>query len=330
MSHVTSPTLEIKDLSRLLPAFEIEHLIAEGASCAVFKARQPALDRDVAVKILPRELAADASKRSAFQAEAKAMACLSHLSLIRVYDSDEVDGMPYMIMEYVPGKSLFRSSKGKAIDPGQAVCITIEICRGIAHSHAKGIIHGDIHPANILLNAECEPKIGSFGTGAADAKADVRAIVNMLRGLLTGESESQTSAIPDLRLAAICDDAEMRCEDATILADQLERWLSSGSSRLLTAASPKPYARPRPASPIAKPAGMPKRTASPVWDLVKSCAVIAFLLCTIHILWGVYQTKQATVARMQKEEDAKPKVIRIMRVAQDENTRNPLIAGNME
>ena len=82
---------------------EFEYLIAQGGMGAVYKARQLSLDRDVAIKILPRELGDDPLFRSSFEAEAKAMARLTHPNLIKVYDSGDLDGMLYIVMEYVPG-----------------------------------------------------------------------------------------------------------------------------------------------------------------------------------------------------------------------------------
>jgi serine/threonine protein kinase len=340
MSPAPFQVPEIRALTELLPAFEFEHLIAQGGSGAVYKARQPALGRDVAIKILPRELSDDPFHGCSFLAEAKAMASLSHPNLIRVYDSGEVAGMHYMVMEYVPGNSLFKSAHGKAIDSKQAARIVLSACRGLAHAHANGIVHGDIRPANILLNAECEPKIGSFASSsyspaylapevahdpeAADAGSDVYAMGVLLRELLTGippgsKPDDAAAAITDPRLATICreathNDPASRCPDANALASRLEECLSAGSSRLLTTAPQTASHRPKTILKRPAPTAMPHREPSPVWAIAKNCAVIAILLCTIHILWGAYQTKKETIARLQREEDAKPKVVKVVRM----------------
>lgn len=151
------------DLVPLFPGYEIEGLIATGGMGAVYAAVQKSLDRSVAIKILPPELSADAAFRAGFEAEAKAMARLNHPNLIGVYDFGEVSGMLYIVMEYVPGCSLFHSSNGKAIDPAEVVRIVSGICSGLAHAHDNGIIHRDIKPANILLDLNANPKIGDFG-----------------------------------------------------------------------------------------------------------------------------------------------------------------------
>ncbi|MEK7953611.1 serine/threonine-protein kinase [Luteolibacter soli] len=155
------PSLE--DLESLLTGYQLIAFIAQGGMGAVYKARQRSLDRDVAIKILPREFGADPEFRASFETEAKAMARLNHPNLIGVFDYGDADGMPYIVMEYVPGKSLFHSAHNLAVEPRQAVTIVKAICDGLAHAHENGVIHRDIKPANILLTPKAEPKVGDFG-----------------------------------------------------------------------------------------------------------------------------------------------------------------------
>ena len=154
---------EPPSLQKLLPGYSFEALIAKGGMGAVYKAHQLSLDRDVAVKILPRELGEDPEFRVSFETEARAMAKLNHSNLIAVYDSGSVDGMPYIVMEYVPGKSLYHSAYNKKIEPSEAVRLIRGVLSGLASAHEHGIIHRDIKPANILLTPKAEPKIGDFG-----------------------------------------------------------------------------------------------------------------------------------------------------------------------
>ena len=151
------------ELAPLFPGYEIQGLIATGGMGAVYCAVQKSLDRKVALKILPRELSKDAVFCAGFEAEAKAMARLNHPNLIGVFDFGEVNGMLFIIMEYVPGKSLFHSANGRAIDPTEVIRLVVGICQGLAHAHANGIIHRDIKPSNVLLDLSAMPKIGDFG-----------------------------------------------------------------------------------------------------------------------------------------------------------------------
>lgn len=378
MSPVPFQVPEISQIAELLPAFEFEHLIAQGGMGAVYKARQRSLDRDVAIKILPRELGNDPAFHSSFQSEAKAMARLAHPNLIRVYDSGDVDGLLYIVMEYVAGKSLYHSAYGKAIEPEQAVRIVISACRGLAHAHEKGIIHRDIKPGNILLTPDCEPKIGDFGLARCirsdadglamgtpaymapeifehpergDVKTDVYSIGVLLRELLTGipavSSEAKTSPVSNPRLAVICHkathaNAAFRHRDTSALADDLERWLAAGFPRIRTAAPSQSFVSP--VNPVMKRplvASLPQRRPSGVLSQRKNYAIIVILLCAISQLWGSYQTNKEAV-RLQAEEQAKPKSVRMARPGAEEasasspsrfnvaGTERPMLAGNVE
>lgn len=161
LSDFTPPALE--EIAELLPAYEILSFIAKGGMGAVYMARQRSLDRDVAIKILPRHFGEDAKFRASFEAEAKSMAKLNHPNLISIYDFGQIDGLLYIIMEMVQGKSLYHSSYGKTIDPAESGRIVTSICHGLAHAHKHGILHRDIKPANILLDPSASPKIGDFG-----------------------------------------------------------------------------------------------------------------------------------------------------------------------
>jgi serine/threonine protein kinase len=154
---------EPADLAPLFPGYEIQWLIATGGMGAVYCAVQKSLDRTVALKILPMEFSKDAAFCAGFEAEAKAMARLNHPNLIGVYDFGEAGGMLYIIMEFVPGKSLYHSAYGLAIDQAEVIRLVTGICNGLAHAHENGIIHRDIKPSNILLDLNAQPKIGDFG-----------------------------------------------------------------------------------------------------------------------------------------------------------------------
>lgn len=166
---LTAP--ELDELSPWFPGYEIDRLIAVGGMGAVYAAVQKSLDRPVAIKILPRAFTADTNFRSAFESEAKAMARLNHPNLIGVYDFGEVQGMLYIIMELVPGKSLFHSAHGIAIDPGEVVRLLVGICSGLSHAHQHGILHRDIKPSNILLDFDAQPKVSDFGLARPIEKA---------------------------------------------------------------------------------------------------------------------------------------------------------------
>jgi serine/threonine protein kinase len=158
---------ELEEIANLLPAYEILSFVAKGGMGAVYMARQKSLDRDVAIKVLPRHFGEDAEFRDSFETEAKSMAKLNHPNLIGIYDFGQIDGLLYIIMEMVQGKSLYHSAYDKTIDSMEAARITVEICNGLAHAHKHGILHRDIKPANILLDPSASAKIGDFGLARA-------------------------------------------------------------------------------------------------------------------------------------------------------------------
>jgi serine/threonine protein kinase len=178
LTHVAFAAPEPDSLAPLFPGYSIEGLIAVGGMGAVYHAVQKSLDRNVAIKILPQEFSQDAAFCAGFEAEAKAMARLNHPNLIGVYDFGEVNGMLFIVMEYVPGKSLFHSAHGLSIEPSEVIRLVTGICNGLAHAHQNGIIHRDIKPSNVLLDLNAQPKIGDFGLAQpigkkADANQDI-------------------------------------------------------------------------------------------------------------------------------------------------------------
>ena len=110
-------------LTTLLPAFKFRQLIGCGEMGAVYRAEQISLGRDVAIKVLPPELSSVESFSTSFQAEARAMAKLTHPNLIGVYDFGEVDHMLFLVMEFIDGNTLHQSINGGAVDPMRAVRI---------------------------------------------------------------------------------------------------------------------------------------------------------------------------------------------------------------
>jgi serine/threonine protein kinase len=218
MSQTAAPTFEApspEHLATLFPGYAITGLLACGGMGAVYQAVQLSLDRHVAIKILPRELSADMAFREQFQAEARIMARLNHPNLISVFDSGEVDGMLFIVMEYVEGESLYHASYGIRVDGRESARLVAAICSGLAHAHEAGILHRDIKPANILLTPKADPKIGDFGLArpmetqegvqgvvfgtphytapevvtnpySVDARADIFSVGVVLHQLLTG------------------------------------------------------------------------------------------------------------------------------------------------
>ncbi|MFT6794716.1 MAG: hypothetical protein ACJAR1_002730 [Rubritalea sp.] len=161
MSEFTAPSVE--ELQSKFPFHDIVSFIAQGGMGAVYLATQRSLDRPVAIKILPQEFGEDEDYRVSFETEAKAMAKLNHSNLVGIYDFGDINGMLYIIMEYIPGRSLFDIAHGDQVDQLEAARLIADMCQGLDHAHTAGMLHRDIKPANVLIDDEAKPKIVDFG-----------------------------------------------------------------------------------------------------------------------------------------------------------------------
>jgi len=155
-------------INRIIRNFEIKELIATGGMAAIYKATQISLDRIVAVKILHGHLAQDKDFITRFEREAKAAANLKHENIVNIIDFGETEGVYFIAMEYVEGKSLKDLiSTLKFIPYDIGLNIVYEICQGLNHAHQKGVVHRDIKPANILIAYDGVVKITDFGLAQA-------------------------------------------------------------------------------------------------------------------------------------------------------------------
>jgi hypothetical protein len=158
------PTPE--ELQALLPKYEVDSLIGCGGMGAVYRGRQRALERDVAIKILPPGVeTTDASFGVRFRQEALAMAKLNYPGIVAVYDFGQAaDGMRYIVMEYVDGIDVAQMLAKKGRLPSKdAMAITAHVCDALKYAHARGIIHRDIKPANIMVGYNGAVKVTDFG-----------------------------------------------------------------------------------------------------------------------------------------------------------------------
>ncbi len=151
------------DLAPLFPGLEIMEVAGHGGMGTIYKARQPQLDRFVALKILSPELGKDQTFADHFSREAQALAKLNHSSIVRVFDFGQAGGFYYFLMEYVDGLTLFNMIQQKPIQVEEVQRIVIEICHALQYAHDEGIVHRDIKPSNIMLDKKGRVKITDFG-----------------------------------------------------------------------------------------------------------------------------------------------------------------------
>lgn len=149
--------------------YEIREIIGEGGMAIVYRALDHRLNRDVAVKIMRDEMAADEEFRRRFCTESHAVAMLSHPNIVAVYDVSHNDNVEYIVMELVDGITLKQYMERKGVVAWKEVVhFTKQISKALAHAHERGIIHRDIKPQNIMLLRDGTIKVGDFGIAALE------------------------------------------------------------------------------------------------------------------------------------------------------------------
>ena len=156
------PTPE--EVAHLFPSYEILSMLGRGGMGAVYKARQTALDRLVAIKLLPLEISVDQAFADRFRREARAMAKMNHPHIISVFDFGQTaEGHLFFAMEFVEGANLHDIIHGPGLAPDQALSIAVQICTALAYAHGKGVVHRDMKPANVMVDTDGQVKVADFG-----------------------------------------------------------------------------------------------------------------------------------------------------------------------
>jgi len=145
----------------LLGHYRIEALLGAGGMGQVYRARDERLHRDVAIKILPVDDNDRASKR--LLREARAAAGLSHPAICTIHEVGESDGCAYISMELVDGRPLSEVIKSDTLSVEQLLRLSRQLVEGLAHAHERGVVHGDLKPANAIVAADGRLKLVDFG-----------------------------------------------------------------------------------------------------------------------------------------------------------------------
>ncbi|MBI9051834.1 MAG: protein kinase [Anaerolineaceae bacterium] len=149
-------------VGQTLGGYRLVDRLGQGGMATVYKAYEPALDRFVAIKVLPQFFANDPGFTSRFRREAKAVAQLNHPNIVPIYSFGESSGITYIAMQYVEGDTL-KHERGEKLDVQAALRLLLPITRALGYAHQRGIIHRDVKPSNVLLNNEGWPLLADFG-----------------------------------------------------------------------------------------------------------------------------------------------------------------------
>ena len=152
--------------------YEVRSLLGSGGMGDVYLARDTKLNRDVALKLLPRELVNDADRLRRFEQEARSASALNHPAIVAIYELGQVDGQPFISMELVDGQTLRQLLERGAMPPRRALQIAAQIADGLAKAHEAGIVHRDLKPENLMVSPDGYAKILDFGLAKLADPAD--------------------------------------------------------------------------------------------------------------------------------------------------------------
>src|SRR5438477_6246518 len=146
-----------------LGRYEIRSKIGEGGMGEVYRAYDPKMNREIAIKILPAAFSADKGRLAWFEQEAQAAGSLNHPNILVIYHIDTHDGSPYIVSELLEGETLRQRMSGTALAQRRVIDYASQIAHGLAAAHEKGIVHRDLKPDNIFITKDGRIKILDFG-----------------------------------------------------------------------------------------------------------------------------------------------------------------------
>jgi len=148
-------------------SYEVAALVGVGGMGEVYRAHDPSLKRDVALKVLPDELVTDANRLARLQREAEVLASLSHGNVAHIYGLERSDGRTALVMELVDGVTLAERIGQGRLPPSEALAVATQIAAALEAAHEQGIVHRDLKPANIKLKPDGTVKVLDFGIAKA-------------------------------------------------------------------------------------------------------------------------------------------------------------------
>jgi serine/threonine protein kinase/beta-lactam-binding protein with PASTA domain len=190
--------------------YEVRSLLARGGMATVYEAIDLRLDRRVALKVMHPHLAADPGFVARFEREAKSAARLAHPHVVGVYDQGEADGLVYLAMEFIPGRTLRDVIREYGpLSTEQALVLLEPVLEALSAAHAAGLVHRDIKPENVLISHDGRVKVADFGLARAVATSDTNATAGVLIGTVAylapeqverGDADART----DVYAAGVC------------------------------------------------------------------------------------------------------------------------------
>src|SRR5262245_25308690 len=163
---------ETRLVGKRLSHYAVLSLLGAGGMGEVYLAHDPRLDRKVALKILPPDIASDPDRMQRFIREARAASALNHANVATIYDIGEGGGVHFISMEYVEGETLAEKIGGRPVDPAAIIDIGGQVADALEAAHARGSIHRDIKPANLMMTPRGQVKVLDFGVAKVSGPED--------------------------------------------------------------------------------------------------------------------------------------------------------------
>jgi len=148
---------------QLLSHYRLVEKIGEGGMGVVWKAHDTVLDRPVAIKVLPPDVARDDARRKMFLDEARLASSVSDAHIVQIYELGRQGDLDFIAMEYIEGQPLSEIIRGRPLPPGKVANLAVQVARALSRAHRKGLLHRDLKPANILVTADGDVKVVDFG-----------------------------------------------------------------------------------------------------------------------------------------------------------------------
>lgn len=178
--------------------FRIVAALGAGAFATVYRAFDPQLQRDVAVKVLNAGVVGDARASARFLAEARAMARLDHPRIVSIHEAGSDGGRPYLASTFIDGPSLARVLESGPLDPRRAARVAADLAEALAYAHGRGVVHRDVKPGNILVDAEGAAHLSDFGLAHCRDSSERLTLDGALLGTPAYMAPEQAKGEPNL------------------------------------------------------------------------------------------------------------------------------------